>query len=81
MPVTIKDASRRTWPNGDTFKGRMMLDPDGPKGDMPVEGIFTWKSSGTQFQGTFLSGELLPHGSGCMTFSNGDTYTGGDPQP
>ena len=76
MPVTIKDASRRTWPNGDTFKGRMMLDPDGPKGDMPVEGIFTWKSSGTQFQGTFLSGELLPHGSGCMTFSNGDTYTG-----
>ena len=54
------------WKNGDTFRGRMIVDPDlGDDGDVPLAGVFKTKATGDTYNGTFnIALRLIADGRG-----------------
>lgn len=64
---------KHSFENGDVFKGLMMISEEGY---LPISGVMAYKSSTVfaVYSGTFLDREF--HGSGKLTFRNGDVFDG-----
>ena len=64
-----------TWPNGDKFRGRMIVDTSvGDAANVPLAGVYRTKATGDTYNGTFLNWKR--HGAGKLTFENGDVFDG-----